>query len=192
MFGYMLSSIGALVEAIDRQAALSQDKIDEIKEYMRWRRLPRDLVMRLRRYYSYYYNVKTAFDEDAILGSLTPALRLEVAAHTEAHAMHALSHSLASNARADPCIGCVCGTGGQALTQGDHRQDPALCDDALQARSGRIRAAAAGKGVRKARHVKEDTVAVVDSQRVESLAQIDRSEGEDELVVGRLAQPSRH
>jgi len=82
VFGYMLSSIGALVEAIDRQAALSQDKIDEIKEYMRWRRLPRDLVMRLRRYYSYYYNVKTAFDEDAILGSLTPALRLEVVKHS--------------------------------------------------------------------------------------------------------------
>ena len=49
IFGYMLSSIGTLVAAIDRQAALSQEKLDEVREYMRWRRLPRDLVMRLRR-----------------------------------------------------------------------------------------------------------------------------------------------
>lgn len=119
----MLSSIGALVEAIDRQAALSQDKIDEIKEYMRWRRLPRDLVMRLRRYYSYYYNVKTAFDEDAILASLTPALRLEVGGPAQRlmQFMRSPIRLCVQRARADPCIGCervryVCGAGGQALT----------------------------------------------------------------------------
>ena len=59
VFGYMLSSIGSMVAAIDRQAALSEERLDEIKEYMRWRKLPRDLVMRLRRYYSYYYSRKT-------------------------------------------------------------------------------------------------------------------------------------
>ena len=78
VFGYMLSSIGSLVAAIDRQAALNEEKMDEVKEYMRWRKLPRELVGRLRRYYSYYYSRKTAFDESAILGDLTPALRFEV------------------------------------------------------------------------------------------------------------------
>jgi len=82
VFGYMLSSISSLVAAIDRQAALNEEKMDEVKEYMRWRKLPRDLVIRLRRYYAYYYSRKTAFDEDAILGSLTPALRLEVVRHS--------------------------------------------------------------------------------------------------------------
>ena len=77
VFGYMLSSIGSLVAAIDRQAALSEERMDEIKEYMRWRQLPRDLVVRLRRYYIFYYSRKTAFDEEMILGGLTPALRLE-------------------------------------------------------------------------------------------------------------------
>lgn len=82
VFGYMLSSIGSLVQAIDRQAALNEEKMDEVKEYMRWRKLPRDLVSRLRRYYNYYYSRKTAFDESAILGDLTPALRFEVVSHT--------------------------------------------------------------------------------------------------------------
>ena len=82
VFGFMLSSIGELVHSVDKQAALAQDRMDEIKEYMRWRKLPRDLVVRLRRYYTFYYSRKTAFDEDQILGGLTPALRLEVVKHS--------------------------------------------------------------------------------------------------------------
>jgi len=49
---------------------------------MRWRKLPRDLVLRMRRYYTYYYSRKTAFDEAQILGALTPGLRFEVIQHT--------------------------------------------------------------------------------------------------------------
>jgi CRP-like cAMP-binding protein len=82
VFGFMLSSIGSLVAAVDRQAALSEERMDEVKEYMRWRKLPRDLVMRMRRYYTYYYSRKTAFDESAILGSLSPSLRFEVVDYT--------------------------------------------------------------------------------------------------------------
>ena len=82
VFGFMLSSIGSLVQALDRQAALSEERMDEVKEYMRWRKLPRDLMIRMQRYYAYYYSRKTAFDEKAILGNLTPGLRFEVVEHT--------------------------------------------------------------------------------------------------------------
>ena len=82
VFGFMLSSIGSLVAAIDRQAALTENMMDEVKEYMRWRKLPRDLVLRMRRYYTYYYQRKTAFDEDQILGALSPGLRFEVIEHS--------------------------------------------------------------------------------------------------------------
>lgn len=81
VFGYMLSSIASLVNAMDRQAAINEAKMDEVKEYMRWRQVPRDLKMRLRRYYSHYYSKKTVFDEEAILGSLSPELRFEVVRH---------------------------------------------------------------------------------------------------------------
>jgi CRP-like cAMP-binding protein len=81
VFGYMLSSIGSLVAALDRQAALSEEKMDGIKEYMRWRKFPRELTVRIRRYYEYFYERKTAFDEASILDGLTPPLRLEVVHH---------------------------------------------------------------------------------------------------------------
>jgi len=81
VFGYMLSSIGSLVATLDRQAALSEEKMDAIKAYMRWRRMPRDLSSRVRRYYEFYYEQRTAFDEVEILEGLTPPLRLEVVYH---------------------------------------------------------------------------------------------------------------
>ena len=81
VFGYMLSSIGSLVAALDRNAALSEDKLDAIKEYMRWRRLPRELTVRVRRYYEHFLNSKTAFDEGDILRNLTPELRFDVVRH---------------------------------------------------------------------------------------------------------------
>jgi hypothetical protein len=52
VFGYMLSSIGSLVAAFDRQRVLSEERLDEVKDYIRWRKLPRELVVRLRRYCS--------------------------------------------------------------------------------------------------------------------------------------------
>ena len=41
VFGYVISSISTLVAALDRQASLSEEKMDAIKEYMRCRKFPR-------------------------------------------------------------------------------------------------------------------------------------------------------
>jgi len=81
VFGYMISSIASLVKALDRQGGLTEERMDEIKEYMRWRKLPRELTVRMRRYYENYYDTCTAFDEKAILGNLTPSMRMEVVRH---------------------------------------------------------------------------------------------------------------
>ena len=81
VFGYMISSIASLVKALDRQGGLTEERMDEIKEYMRWRKLPRELMVRMRKYYENYYDTCTAFDEHAILGNLTPSMRLEVVEH---------------------------------------------------------------------------------------------------------------
>lgn len=81
VFGFMLSSIGSLVAALDRQAALSEERMDEVKEYMRWCKMPRDLMLRMNKYYLYYYQRKTIFDEQSILGNLSPGLRFEVIEH---------------------------------------------------------------------------------------------------------------
>ena len=82
IFGGVIGQVTSLVSAIDRQGVEVEAQMDQIKEYMRWRGLPRDLVVRMRRYYTHYYTKVTAFDEKSILENLTPALKLEVVRHS--------------------------------------------------------------------------------------------------------------
>ena len=78
MFGYMMSTIGSMVTTMDKQAALVEEKMDAVKEWMLSRNIPRPLVIRVRKYYEHYYTRKSAFDEEDIVRGLTPALRTEV------------------------------------------------------------------------------------------------------------------
>ncbi len=78
VFGYMLGEISSLVAAMDRQAAIKEEKMGAIKEYLRFRNVPRDLQSRVRKFYEYYYTRSTAFDEKEILSHLTPALRFDL------------------------------------------------------------------------------------------------------------------
>ena len=52
--------------------------MDGIKEYLEWRDIPRELSLRVRRYYQHYYTKRSIVDEATILGSLTPKLQSEV------------------------------------------------------------------------------------------------------------------
>ena len=59
-----------------------EEKTDAVKEYVAWRGLPRDLSLRVKKHYSFYYTRRAAFDEVELLGGLSPSLRSEVrAAH---------------------------------------------------------------------------------------------------------------
>ncbi len=78
VFGYMISNIGSLVASMDRQAALIEEKTDAVKEYVAWRALPRDLALRVKKHYSFYYTRRAAFDEVELLEGLSPSLRSEV------------------------------------------------------------------------------------------------------------------
>jgi hypothetical protein len=62
------------------QAALIEEKIDAVKEYVAWRGLPRDLSVRVKKHYSFYYTRRAAFDEVELLEGLSPSLRSEVCA----------------------------------------------------------------------------------------------------------------
>ena len=80
VFGYMVSTIGALIAGMDRQASAVQDRIDGIKEYTNFRQMPRALSARIRTFYSYHYAHVPVFDEARILSGLTPQLRADVTA----------------------------------------------------------------------------------------------------------------
>jgi CRP-like cAMP-binding protein len=100
MFAYVTGDIGLLVKSMDRQASLVEDKMDSLKEWLAWRSLPRKLSIRTRRYYEYFYQKQSVFDEQAILGDLNPQLRNEVVAELM---RKTISHvSLFQNASLNP------------------------------------------------------------------------------------------
>ena len=67
MFGYMMSTIGSMVAAMDREAAIREDRIDAVKEWIASRNMPHNLFVRVRKYYEHYYMKKSALNEDDIL-----------------------------------------------------------------------------------------------------------------------------
>mmetsp|Transcript_18159 Transcript_18159/g.36614 ORF Transcript_18159/g.36614 Transcript_18159/m.36614 type:complete len:611 (-) Transcript_18159:819-2651(-) len=78
VFGYVIGEISTLLASLDRQAALVEEKMDAVKEYLAWRQVPRDLSIKVRRYYEYYWTQASAFDENDILENLPPLMHNEV------------------------------------------------------------------------------------------------------------------
>ena len=78
VFGYMIGSIGTLIQYLDRQSVLVEEKTDAVKEYVEWRKLPRELSHRVKGYYNFFFTRRTAFDEVELLGGLSPSLRADV------------------------------------------------------------------------------------------------------------------
>ena len=54
------------------------DKLDMLKEYLQWRGTGKDLTLRIRRYYEFYYKRQAVYDEHGILGGLSPNLKREL------------------------------------------------------------------------------------------------------------------
>lgn len=78
VFSYMIGQIGCAIASLDRQTSHVDEKMDAIKEYIAWRRIPKHLGLRLRRYYEHYYRERPHFDETEILSCLNPMLNAEV------------------------------------------------------------------------------------------------------------------
>lgn len=49
VFAYILGDISSLLATLDRQAAMVEEKIDAVKEYLQWRGIPREVAMRVKR-----------------------------------------------------------------------------------------------------------------------------------------------
>lgn len=64
------------------QASIVREKMDIVKDYVQWRRMPPELATRIKAYYLYYYSnsVRAVCDEPLILNGLSPALRREALA----------------------------------------------------------------------------------------------------------------
>jgi len=81
VFGFMLSSIGDLVSNVDKNAIKLDGKLDDVKDFTRWHKMPPDLAARVRKYFEVFYSRRSAMDEEDILANLAPALRREAVRH---------------------------------------------------------------------------------------------------------------
>lgn len=87
IFAYIVGDISSLIEMLNRQHLLVHEKMDSVKEYLMWREIPRDLSVRVKRYYEYFYTKSAVFDEAAILSGLNPALHAEIVQHVLARTL---------------------------------------------------------------------------------------------------------
>ena len=81
VFGTLIGEIGTLIASLDRQAGLVEERLDSVKEYLRWRQVPHDLSVRVRRYCTHFYAERAVVDEASILSTLSPSLRAEIVSH---------------------------------------------------------------------------------------------------------------
>ena len=81
VFGFLLSTLGSLLSNVDPTAVLIEEKLREVKEYLRWHGVPLELSLSVNRYFEYYYKRRTTADEEALLSALTPSLQREVITH---------------------------------------------------------------------------------------------------------------
>ena len=78
-FAYVIGKITGLISNLDRQQAVVDDKMDLVKEYLRWRGTPRELSIRIKRYYEFFYAKDAShLDEASILQGLSPQLNAEL------------------------------------------------------------------------------------------------------------------
>jgi len=91
VFGFVVGSVAALMNNFDIGAALSKDKVNHIKNYMRERRLPKALKQSINRFYDFFLLRKSVFDEDVILSALPRHIRQSVLMHVNGDVVSKIS-----------------------------------------------------------------------------------------------------
>jgi len=69
-YGYLVASISAYFMASDAHMMQFEEKMRELRAYMRLRKYPQDLQKKMKAFFSHYYNKRTDFDELMMLQQL--------------------------------------------------------------------------------------------------------------------------
>ena len=81
VFGYIVGNVSQMVGQLDVGAARQREQRMMIRNYMKEQDLPREIRMRIDRFFDFYYQRTSIFDESHILRSLPSALRRKVVMH---------------------------------------------------------------------------------------------------------------
>jgi len=79
MFGYIIGNIASLIANLDVAKANFQRKMEEIREYMRIRRIPRELQAKVSRYYYYLWETRRSVDSADVLAGVPHTLGTDIA-----------------------------------------------------------------------------------------------------------------
>lgn len=79
MFVTVIGTLGSLVTNLDSNSAKNRQRLDEIKLYMKYRKLPSYLTSKIINYYTFLFKSRKGWDEEKILNDLPQYLRVEVA-----------------------------------------------------------------------------------------------------------------
>ncbi|EQC37778.1 hypothetical protein, variant [Saprolegnia diclina VS20] len=80
-YAFMIASVSSSVASMNVTKNRYFERLNELNAYMESRELPPPLVLRTRRYYRYFLQHKTVYDESRILGDLSTTLREEITEH---------------------------------------------------------------------------------------------------------------
>ena len=81
VFGYVIGNVTSMIENMDPQQVLYKHKINFAKAFIRDRNFPRDISVRLRKHFEYYYNHKTVFDDTEIVEIMDPVRNMVIWGH---------------------------------------------------------------------------------------------------------------
>lgn len=80
MYGYIIGNVASLLANLDVMRARHLGRLEAINNYMRDRRVPRDLQAQVREYYNYLWESRMG-EETEMLNELPTPLRVEIALH---------------------------------------------------------------------------------------------------------------
>jgi CRP-like cAMP-binding protein len=83
-FGYVIGTITTLVSNLDVAAALYDERLTTVKEYIISRSIPAYMSKRIRDHFEYFYQNRSVFKEKTILNRLPTAMRNEMIHHIHA------------------------------------------------------------------------------------------------------------
>ncbi|XP_068741021.1 potassium/sodium hyperpolarization-activated cyclic nucleotide-gated channel 2-like [Montipora capricornis] len=88
-YAVFIGIMSSLIMSIDSSGRLYNEKLSQVKEYMRYRKLPLRLRLKVEDYYEHRFHHKL-FDEEVILNELSKALREEILKHNVSQLLHAV------------------------------------------------------------------------------------------------------
>lgn len=91
-FGYVIGTISSLVTNLDVAAALYDERMTVVKEYIISRQIPKHMNKKIRDHFEYYFQNRSVFKERKILKRLPAALRNEMIHHAYAKLVSSIKY----------------------------------------------------------------------------------------------------